>query len=186
MSHLVKLIIRNWTANVKPHKQIWIYLQTSCKVSRKQKFYSVLSYSEAGRRHMEAAEGMTEVYREVMSLRAWSSSSLMALYFSFWAYSSSGRRTAATDTSRKQEGQTEGRKQQREERKDTKLDQAFRNAWRKGSGGAEGVIKLQQQYVHKLQLPVAHQLNNADLKTPQHTLSSLQRNASEQEPLQWI
>lgn len=28
-------------------------------------------------------------YMEVMSLRAWSSSSLMALYFSFWAYNSS-------------------------------------------------------------------------------------------------
>ena len=30
-----------------------------------------------------------ENYMEVMSLRAWSSSSLMALYFSFWAYNSS-------------------------------------------------------------------------------------------------
>lgn len=30
-----------------------------------------------------------ENYMEVMSLRAWSSSSLMALYFSFWEYNSS-------------------------------------------------------------------------------------------------
>lgn len=30
------------------------------------------------------------IYRDVMSLRAWSSSSLMALYLSFWAYNSSG------------------------------------------------------------------------------------------------
>ena len=33
--------------------------------------------------------GWMNIYMEVMSLRAWSSSSLMALYFSFWAYNSS-------------------------------------------------------------------------------------------------
>lgn len=34
-------------------------------------------------------QAQVENYMEVMSLRAWSSSSLMALYFSFWAYNSS-------------------------------------------------------------------------------------------------
>lgn len=35
------------------------------------------------------------IYREVISLRAWSSSSLIALYFSFCAYSSSGGQSSA-------------------------------------------------------------------------------------------
>lgn len=43
--------------------------------------------------HKHEGEGVSRqcmnIYMEVISLRAWSSSSLMALYFSFWAYSSS-------------------------------------------------------------------------------------------------
>lgn len=44
--------------------------------------------------------GCMNIYMEVISLRAWSSSSLMALYFSFWAYSSS--------TSRKWKAEVQG------------------------------------------------------------------------------
>lgn len=40
------------------------------------------------------------IYRDVMSLRAWSSSSLMALYFSFWAYNSSGGQRSTGGTGR--------------------------------------------------------------------------------------
>ena len=45
----------------------------------------------AGKKDAGGSEQVQEAenYMEVMSLRAWSSSSLMALYFSFWAYNSS-------------------------------------------------------------------------------------------------
>lgn len=53
-------------------------------------------------------------YREVISLSAWSSSSLIALYFSFWAYSSStGRGVGQREghrTARRERRTAEGRK----------------------------------------------------------------------------
>lgn len=51
------------------------------------------------------------IYIDVMSLRAWSSSSLMALYLSFWAYNSSGGQRSTGSSSRCQE-QREHKKQE--------------------------------------------------------------------------
>lgn len=46
-----------------------------------------------------------DIYREVMSLSAWSSSSLMALYLSFWAYNSSAGQRSTGSAGRHQEQQ---------------------------------------------------------------------------------
>lgn len=64
--------------------------------------------SRAGRRRQEA------FYREVMSLRALSSSSLMALYFSFWAYNSSGGQRSTGSSIRCQEQQEQGKREAEE------------------------------------------------------------------------
>lgn len=54
------------------------------------------------------------IYREVMSLSAWSSSSLMALYLSFWAYNSSADQRSTGSASRRQEQQRHKSRNDRE------------------------------------------------------------------------
>lgn len=59
------------------------------------------------RHHVRRTEGsdLAASQREVMSLRAWSSSSLIALYLSFWAYNSSrGRRSPGRQFRRRSTG----------------------------------------------------------------------------------
>lgn len=66
------------------------------------------SGQEATRQSTTESNYCRAIYKEVMSLRAWSSSSLMALYFSFWAYSSSTRRKGSKVDRWRMTGQRKG------------------------------------------------------------------------------
>lgn len=81
----------------------------------------------------EASAGWTQLYKVFRSLRAWSSSSLIALYFSFWLYSSSARWWAERERDKSQDrsgGNTEMCRSGGGKREDSELHRLVQTGWR--------------------------------------------------------